>query len=130
MNRLNFRFGLFLFAVENDDATLASSRTGCTRVAGAHDLVETDGIEQKSRANLVKVGVIQNVGGLGAELFIHLFTDLCVLKQGCIPAAGTPAKNRTAWGRFPVGCRPRQIMRAAIRGQRHGGHKATNLIGM
>ena len=69
-------------------------------IAGAHNLAEMDGIEQKSRADLVKVGVIEDVGGLSSELYIHLFTDRCVLKQGCIPAPGTRAKYRTAWG-FP-----------------------------
>ena len=40
-------------------------------VTRTHHLAEMDGIEQESRADLVKVGVIQYIGGLNAELHIH-----------------------------------------------------------
>ncbi len=37
-------------------------------VAGAYDLAEMDGIEERRCADLVKIGVIEDVGGFGAEL--------------------------------------------------------------
>jgi hypothetical protein len=57
-----------------------------------------DGIEQKSRADLVKVGVIQYIGGLSTELNIDSLIYIRVFEQGSIPSPGAWTKYRTAWG--------------------------------
>jgi hypothetical protein len=51
-----------------------------------------DGIEKRRCADLIKVSVIENVGGLSAELNIHLLTDFRVLEQGYVPAPGSGTK--------------------------------------
>ena len=50
-------------------------------VARTYHLTEMNRIEQEERADLVKVGVIQHVRGLGAELNIHALIYPSVLEQ-------------------------------------------------
>ena len=42
-----------------------------------------DGIEQESRADLIKVGVIQYIRGLRAKLDVHRFS---YFEERCVPA--------------------------------------------
>ena len=52
-----------------------------TCVARTHHLAKVYGIEYEVRADLVKIGVIQNIGALDAKLRVYAFTNPGVLEQ-------------------------------------------------
>ena len=83
-----------------------------------------DGIEQESRADLIKVGVIQYIRALRAKLDVHAFSNFRIFEERCVPAPRSGTKYRTtrsvAWSNAAGGRITKQgcikPMRDGVRG--------------
>jgi len=67
-------------------------------IAGREDLAEVDRIREEGSADLIEISVIEDIGGLGAELRVEAFADTSVLEERRVPAPSAWPEDGIARG--------------------------------